>query len=427
MSTTAPTLPRKAYRDSEDVILGGVAAGLARHLGVPVLAMRVGFLLATLLAFLGPMLYVGLWFVLPSSNRFEVAAPGVESATRTGRRPGARQRLTDVGPVIALAALGVGVLLALQALFGGGAVFWPVVLAVGGLALLWRQADEAQRQRWLDATGRIDPLRLVLGTGWGAWVRIVAGFVLLLAAGLVMFLDNGAMRADGWGFLVAAVLVLVGIGVVVGPMVSRLADDLSAEREQRIRTEERADVAAHLHDSVLQTLALIQRNADDPATVARLARAQERDLRTWLYADSTDASATIAAALREAAARVEDAHGITVDVVVVGDGSLTETIRPVVAATGEAITNAAKHAGTDRVDVYAEITQDAVDVFVRDRGKGFDPERIPSDRHGVRGSIVERMRRHGGRAEVRSGPGEGTEVRLHLPREDEKDGDERRE
>jgi signal transduction histidine kinase len=175
-------------------------------------------------------------------------------------------------------------------------------------------------------------------------------------------------------------------------------------------------VAAHLHDSVLQTLALIQKSSHDPTTVARLARAQERDLRSWLYAGESTDESSLAGALRSAAADVEDTHGVSVDVVAVGDCDLDEPLRPIVQATREAVTNAAKHAGTGRVDVYAEVSSTAVDVFVRDRGKGFELDEVPEDRYGVRRSIVDRMERHGGSAEVRSTPGEGTEVRLHLSR-----------
>ena len=178
-------------------------------------------------------------------------------------------------------------------------------------------------------------------------------------------------------------------------------------------------MAAHLHDSVLQTLALIQKNAGDGPTVARLARAQERDLRSWLYAGEATDDRTVASALRGVAAAVEDAHGVSVEVVNVGDCPMTEQLRPIVSATGEAVTNAAKHAGTGQVDVYAEIADGAVDVFVRDRGRGFDLSGIAEDRYGVRNSIIDRMGRHGGSADVRSTPDEGTEVRLHLPRQQE--------
>ncbi|MEI5672051.1 MULTISPECIES: PspC domain-containing protein [unclassified Nocardioides] len=416
MTTNPPYEPRKAYRDSHDSVLGGVASGLARHLAVPVLWVRAGFLLTSLLGGLGVMVYAGLWLMLPSDTRFEDGPPGLASATRGGRRPGRLRRLGDVGPAIALAALGLGGVLALQALVGRGAAFWPAFFGLVGLALLWRQADEAQRERWNDQSGRIDPVRIVFGSGgWASYARVAAGALLVVSAVFIVGFE-GASASDARAGLIAGGLVLIGLAIVIGPWVFGLASDLSAEREERVRSQERADVAAHLHDSVLQTLALIQKSSGDAATVARLARAQERDLRSWLYAGESADESSAASALRGAAAEVEDAHGVSVDVVAVGDCPLTDDLRPVVQAAREAVTNAAKHAGTGRVDVYAEITPAAVDVFVRDRGVGFDPEAVADDRYGVRNSIVDRMRRHGGTAEIRTGPGEGTEVRLHLSR-----------
>ncbi len=413
---TGPAGERRATRDAREPVIGGVAAGLARHLGVPVLWVRGGFVLAALLGGMGVALYAGLWLVLPADSRFEAEAPGLESASRGGRRPARGRRLGDVGPAVALAALALGAVLVLEAVFGRAAVFWPVFLGVVGIALLWRQADEAQRERWRDTTGRVDPVRVVLGSGgWAAYGRLAAG-VALVVVSLGLFAFHGGSVAVARDVAVSALLGVVGIAIVVGPWIYRLASDLSAERAERVRTQERADVAAHLHDSVLQTLALIQKNAQDGPTVARLARAQERDLRSWLYAGEAADESTLASALRQAAAATEDAHGISVDVVAVGDCDLEEPLRPLVAATREALTNAAKHAGTGRVDVYAEVSPDAVDVFVRDRGRGFDPGAVPDDRLGVRHSIIDRMARHGGAAEIRSTAGEGTEVRLHLPR-----------
>src|SRR6478609_3727654 len=418
-TTEHPAVPRdvrRATRDAQDPILGGVAAGLARHLAVPVLWVRAAFVLGALLGGFGIALYAGLWWMLPSDQRFETAAPGIESATRGGRRPGRIRRLGDVGSVIALAALGLGAILLLEAVLGRGTVFWPVVVGVVGIALLWRQADDAQRERWLDSTGRIDPMRVVFGSGgWASYARVAAGVSLIVIALVLYSVRNGSIEMAR-DVLLASVLTIIGLAIVIGPWIYRLASDLSDERAERVRTQDRADVAAHLHDSVLQTLALIQNNANDGATVARLARAQERDLRAWLYAgDSTDES-TVASALRGVAARVEDEYGVSVEVVNVGDCDFDESLRPIVHATGEAVTNAAKHAGTAKIDVYAEVTTGAVDVFVRDRGQGFDPATVGTDRYGVRNSIIDRMQRHGGSAEVRSAPGDGTEIRLHLPR-----------
>jgi len=423
-SAAVPLGGRRATRDTQDTILGGVASGLARHLDFPVLWVRAGFVLAAFLGGFGVAFYAGLWWLLPSDAHFETGAPGIESATRGGRRPGRIRRLGDVGPAIALAALGFGAILMLEAVLGRGAIFWPMVIAIVGVALLWRQADEAQRERWVDTTGRIDPVRVVFGDGgWASYARVGAG-VLLIVLALVLYSVHGGSLSMARDVTVAALLSIVGLAIVIGPWIYRLAADLSDERAERVRTQERADVAAHLHDSVLQTLALIQKNADNATAVARLARAQERDLRSWLYAGESTDERTVASALRGVAARVEDEYAVSVDVVTVGDCDFEESLRPIVNASGEAMTNAAKHAGTGKVDVYAEVTDSAVDVFVRDRGPGFDLAAVPADRYGVRNSIVDRMQRHGGTAEIRSVPGEGTEVRLHLscePRQEESD------
>ena len=420
-----PRAPRRAYRDTEASVIGGVAAGLARHLAVPVLAVRGFFVVAAVLGGLGVALYAGLWLFLPAAAPFAPSTPGAESASRGGRRPARIGRVIDKGPAIALVALGFGAVLLLESAIGSWLIFWPVLLGVIGVALLWRQADEAQRERWLDTTGRLDPVRMVFGSGgWAAYARVAAG-VLLVVVSLGLFMLRGGSASDARDLTIAFLVGIVGIAVVLGPWAHRLVADLGAERAERVRTQERADVAAHLHDSVLQTLALIQRSADDPATVARLARAQERDLRSWLYDDAGSPDETFAAALKAALAEVEDAHGASVDVVVVGDAPFDQTSAPVVAAAREAATNAAKHAGTGRVDVYAEVAPAVIEVFVRDRGRGFVLDEVPGDRHGVRDSIMARMTRHGGTAEVRSAPGEGTEVRLRQPREESSDGDQR--
>ncbi len=414
---------RRATRDLAEPMVGGVAGGLARHLGVPVLWVRLGFVVSTALSGLGIVLYAAFWVLLPAGPRFEQAAPGLESATRGGRRPGSRRRLNDVGPIVVLGALGIAAIFSVEAVLGGGAVFWPVAVGVVGIALLWRQADEAQRERWFDTNGRVNPVRIVFGSGgWAAYARVAAGVGLLLMALFILGFDDGSLN-QARGAVVAGGIGLAAIGIVIGPWVWRLAAELSDERAERVRTQDRADVAAHLHDSVLQTLALIQKNAGDGPAVARLARAQERDLRAWLYAGESQDERTVASALRAVAAEVEDAHGLTVDVVSVGDADLDDGLRPVVAATRESVTNAAKHAGVARIDVYAEVGERAVDVFVRDRGAGFDPDAVPEDRYGVRHSIIDRMHRHGGSGEVRSTPGQGTEVRLHLPRHQEEKDD----
>src|SRR5689334_9520899 len=407
--------PPKAYRSADDSIIGGVAAGLAEHLRLPVLWVRIAFVLMTVAGGFGLLFYAGLWMFLPVQRHFDDSAPGLAAAERQGKRPGRRLRLADYGPLVALGAIGLGIAVLFTMIIGRGAFLWPVLLGLGGVAVLWRQADEAQRERWVDSTGRISVLRAVVGTGGAsAYVRLVVGMVMVIGA-ITLFSVGGG----GWGAArdvgLAATLGILGVGFIVGPWLFRLSSDLSEERAERVRSQERADVAAHLHDSVLQTLALIQKSAADPATVARLARAQERDLRSWLFDSSGGDPTTLAASLRAMGGEVDATYGVPVEIVCVGDLTVSEELRALVLATREAVVNAARHSGADKVDVYAEARPGSVEVFVRDRGVGFDPDAVAADRHGLRDSIVERMRRHGGSAEVRSNAGSGTEIRLTQP------------
>jgi signal transduction histidine kinase/phage shock protein PspC (stress-responsive transcriptional regulator) len=394
-------------------VLGGVAAGLAEHLAVPVLWVRVFFAVTALFGF-GVVLYAALWVVLPLEQPRPDASPGLEAAGRRGMRPRRRTPVADTGVLVALGALGIGAAALLDLAFGGFRFFWPAVVAVVGIAVLWRQADQAQRERWLDSTERIGLGRLLLGSGGAAaYARVALGVGLLITA-LAIFAAQSGHLGEARDILLAGVLGMAGLAVTLGPWLHRLTAEVTAERAERVRTQERADVAAHLHDSVLQTLALIQSNTHDPTRVAQLARAQERDLRAWLYGASDAPTDRLAAALAAAAAEVEDTHGMPVEVVTVGDAELTARLEALVAATREALVNAARHSGADRIDLYAEVAGGRVEVFVRDRGRGFDPDEVPLDRLGVRGSIVDRMRRHGGHTSIRTGPGEGVEVQLRM-------------
>ncbi len=427
-SSPSPTLdaPRRAYRSSDDRWLGGVASGLAHHLGLPVLWVRMGLLVLVAFGGFGAVLYAGLWLFLPARRHTDPLSPGLDAATRQGKRGGRRERrFADYGPLVAVGTIAVGVLLLITLVTGQTLAYGPLILAGAGVAVLWWQADEAQRERWNDPSKRIGPFKAVVGGGgFRAYLRIGAGLLLLVLAITLFSLRSGSLTV-ALNVGLAAAFGIVGLGFMVGPWLLRLSSDLSEEREARVRSEERADVAAHLHDSVLQTLALIQRAAGDPSTVSRLARAQERDLRSWLFDSNREGPATLAAALRAVAAEVEDAHGVPVEVVCVGDAPVADEDRPLVLATREAMTNAAKHSGAGTVDVYAEATPSGVEIFVRDRGTGFDPGLVAEDRQGVRSSIIGRMERHGGSASVRSVPGEGTEVRLSLPTHQSSDGHQR--
>jgi signal transduction histidine kinase len=384
--TTAapPAPPRRVVRATSGRALGGVAAGVAEHLGLSPLVVRGAFVLLALCGGAGVVMYAVLWVLVPQGElRAEPASDG-------------RVQL------LALGALGVGGLLLLSSTGLASPALLPLVVVGGGVALVWRQADEAQRARWRSVGGR------------GPFV-VLSGAALVVA-GLIGFLaTRGELQAAREGLLSTAVVVL-GIALLSAPWWLRMTSDLRAERRERIRVQERAEVAAHVHDSVLQTLALIRKAADDPREVSRLARTQERELRSWLYAPTTAADTAFAGALEQAAAEVEEAHGIDVDVVVVGDCPTTPSLLALVAAVREALVNAAKHAQVDTVQVYAEVMPDTVEVFVRDRGKGFDPASVPEDRYGVAQSIVGRMARNDGTAVIRSSPGQGTEVRLEVAR-----------
>ena len=237
----------------------------------------------------------------------------------------------------------------------------------------------------------------------------------MVAAGLVFLWLNDAL-GPARDVVLGVVVMLVALTLILAPWWLRLARGLTAERAERIRSQERAEVAAHLHDSVLQTLALVQKRAGDPREVANLARRQERELRAWLGGGRPDPGESLAGSLEAAAAEVEETHGVPIDVVAVGDAPMDERASALVAAAREALVNAAKFAGGAPVSLYAEVGEERTEVFVRDRGPGFDLAAVPEDRRGVRESIVGRMQRHGGRATVHSAPGTGTEVELVIER-----------
>jgi signal transduction histidine kinase len=233
----------------------------------------------------------------------------------------------------------------------------------------------------------------------------------------VFLLATTGQLANARNGFAATLVILTGLVLATAPIWRRLLDSRAHERTARIRSEERAAVAAHLHDSVLQTLALIQRHSDEPQAVSRLARSQERELRAWLYDPAVvREGGTWAGLVAGMVADVESDHLFTVDPVVVGDAPVDDALAALGAATREALVNAAKHSGATSADLYTEVTPERVSVFVRDRGKGFDPATVPDDRRGLRDSVSGRLARLGGTAEVRSTVGEGTEVELVLPR-----------
>jgi signal transduction histidine kinase len=377
-------------RDPEHGYLGGVCAGFGARLGIDPLLIRLGFVAAVALGGLAIPLYAIGWVLIP--------ATGPEKPTV--------QRLLTRGDTWLVAA-GMGCLVASGLLllrawgvwFVSDQFLWPLVIAAAGGALIWRQSQSAPER--VAQRARL-PRQTVN--------RAAAGAALVVGGALIFLYVNDAL-APARDVVLPVLVMLVALGIILAPWWIRLVRGLAEERAARIRSQERAEVAAHLHDSVLQTLALVQKRADDPREVAALARRQERELRAWLN-NARPTQDTLAGALEAAAAEVESDHHVPIDVVTVGDGPLDEAAAALVAAAREALVNASKFAGPEPISLYAEVADGRVEVFVRDRGPGFSVADVPGDRRGVRDSIVGRMERHGGRATVHSTPGHGTEVEL---------------
>jgi len=371
-------------------LLAGVASGTASHLRLDPIAVRIVFV-ALAVTGIGVVAYALLWLTMPAAS----ADGGAADAGIVGQRPSRRQLIG----LALLAFVAVG-LVSRLATFGGSDVVLPLLLAGAGMALIWRQLDADPRQSLTSGVAR-----------WG-----LIGGVVLGVAGVVLLLATTGQLANARNGFTATVVILIGIALATAPLWRRLLDQRAEERNARIRSEERADVAAHLHDSVLQTLALIQRHAEDPTVVGRLARSQERELRAWLYDPTVATGGTWAGLVARLVAEVEADHAVTVDPVVVGDLPVDDAVATLGQATKEAVVNAAKHSGATSVSLYTEVTPTSVTAFVRDRGTGFDPASVPGDRRGLRDSVVGRLTRLDGTATVRSAPGEGTEVELCLPR-----------
>ena len=346
------------HRSENDRVLAGVCAGIAEAIGVDPTLVRLVF---TLLAFAGGagiVLYVAIWLYLSGKGWLAVVA--------------------------VLAAAG----LALRALGLSAQTAVALVLIAYGLALIWRRGRSLRPGAPLSVAG----------------LALAAGGVALL-----FFRGNSSLSFLAPGALAGAFLF------VIGPWMWQLALERDAERTARIRNEERADVTARVHDSVLQTLALIQKHAGEQTRVASLARRQERELRGWLY-DSPSSGETLVGALTTAAADVEELHGVRIEVASGGDCAVDGEVNAVVLAAREAMQNAAKFSGADEISVYAEADNAHIGVFVRDRGKGFDRSAVPTDRRGLADSIEARVVRAGGTARIVTAPGDGTEVELFLAR-----------
>jgi signal transduction histidine kinase len=378
--------------------------------GFDITLVRVGFVLASLASGFGILAYLIGWLLLP---------PAGDGEAIINRAVHDRRGITLAAGV----ATALGVLLIAVDVVGVrwlGTLGWPVVVGSAGAVLVWRNASPREQ-----ATLRrlVEPVASTAG-GSGRrrlLLRLTTALLLVLGGLAALILghpDRAVLRP-----LSGIVLVVAGLVVVFAPLWLRVARELVLERQARARAEERAELASHLHDSVLQTLALIQRQADSPQRVVSLARAQERQLRSWLFGESRtqpDAEpASFAEGVRRIQHDVEAQHGVPVEIVVVGDCAVDERVEAMLAAAREATVNAAKWSEADVVSIFSEVDGDSAAIYVRDRGRGFDPDLVPSDRQGLAGSIHDRMRRHRGEVALRTAPGEGTEVslRMHLGRD----------
>ncbi len=375
------------HRRKSDRVVAGVAGGLADVLGVSDAFIRAAFVSLGSIWGLGVFLYLVIWLIT-----FEK----VEDQ--------------DVEPVSGQQAFGLGIVFVGLMLLFNVLGWWPsegvvmVVTAIAfGVAALTDRTVPGPLAALVDPTvERPGRVRTILG-------------ILLLVGGMAFLANAIGPVAELGPVLLAVGLTGVGLFVAFGPWVRRLTQDLGEERRERVRQEERAGMATHLHDSVLQTLALIQRS-DDPLRMSLLARQQETELRDWLYGKAPlNGVDLMSTALRELASRVEHDHLVPVDVVTVGDAMVDERSRAVLAAASEALVNAAKHSGANRLSVFMEVEDEELKVFVTDQGMGFNIDEIPEDRKGIKHSIVERTEKVGGTVDIESEPGEGTEVGISLP------------
>jgi len=388
---------------------GGLAAGLAARRGLSVKKLRVLFaVLAVVTWGLGVALYVAGWLLIPASG--------------TDQSIGSRAKSDAGGIRLAIGVASLMVLILLVAGLAGDAFItswiWPQVLSVAGLVLIWRNAP-AQEQATLRRLA--EPLQSGAGPAQRkrrSQIRMTIAVVLLIGGVVALFTPKASVTAVRP--VVGVVLVIAAVVAFLGPWWVRIARDLAQERQARVRAEERADIAARVHDSVLQTLALIQRRADDPQKVVQLARMQERELRSWLFEGRApgeiDENLTFAGGVRQIQQDVEARHGVPVEAVTVGDCGLDDNLNALLGAAREATVNAAKWSGASVISLFAEVEAGEVSIVVRDRGKGFDPAAVPGDRKGLAESVHGRMTRRGGSVIVNSVQGEGTKVTLTMPR-----------
>jgi signal transduction histidine kinase len=414
VSTQTPTratigVPvRPLQRGVDNAILGGVCGGLAIRLGVRERVMRIVFCLLALVSGVGLLLYMMLWLGVRRAD---------ESRSIAQRLVGRHHKVINV--VIGAAAI-VAIFLVLNRLGlpALGIYAWPFFLTLIGAIGVWRGASPEELAH-LHELAKSAPIVGVAAsrTRWSFWLRLALGVIFVIFGLQILHHLGSPWSHDTTSALFGTLVLIGGALILLAPWWLATLNDLTGERRQRVRMEERADVATHLHDSVLQTLTLIERSAGDEAAVKRLARTQERELREWLFnPEGSGESGTFLSDLRSLENEIENDYGVRVDLVVVGDCESSERVGALVAAGREAAINAARWSGSDLVSIYAEVEETTISLFVRDQGSGFDPDQVESDRQGIALSIRQRITQRGGEVLIKSTVGEGTEVQLTLPR-----------
>jgi signal transduction histidine kinase len=401
---------RPCRRGVDNAVLGGVCGGLAIRLGIKERTIRILFALLALVSGIGLLLYMLLWLTLARSGEDHTIAHRL-----VAKRPPLRQTL--IGSAL------VSIFIGFFFLLGGlniGVYTWPLLFSGAAAIVVWAGSSLDERRHLQDLVKSLPLIRIPKTHNRTVfWIRIVLGALLVLIGLRTLSRIHGV-----WGGvtpeLVGTLIVIAGALTLLAPWWLETLSELSGERRARVRVEERANVAAHLHDSVLQTLTLIERAAADEAAVIRLARNQERELRQWLFEPEKSAAAsdngTLSSQLHVIEAEIENDYGVKIELVVVGDCDATSDVLALVAAGREATINAAQWSGAQTISVFAEVETGTISLFVRDQGKGFDTDSVPDDRKGIALSIRQRMTRHGGFTTLRSSLGTGTEVQLNLPR-----------
>ena len=373
-------------------IVAGVARGLSVHIGGHVATWRWAFALGTFMFGLGALIYIVLAVSVPKEGSKPAKNSRIVPELNDSREEKHVNRpLFLIAGILLVGALGIYIS---QGGYGvsGSHFMIPFLIMVVGAGIAWSHpvGDESAPITW----------------------TIIGGLIAIVGALLMMGTYYGAYQTIAG--LSVGIAVLITVSIIVAPVLLHNRTRLREEYAERIRESERADIAAHLHDSVLQTLALIRSRAEYPEEVATLARAQERDLRKYLYSDRSTEGTSVADDITKVAADIEDRFHVPVDVVTTGDAIPSHHTHALIGATREAITNAAKHA-SGAISVYAQLSDETSEVFVRDRGQGFIPEEIPADRAGIRDSIRGRIAKVNGETDIRSPlPTGGTEVRIKV-------------